>query len=81
MFQGIANREREGSPKISSGVFIIDPVSKTIMHMYDDRGLDIVAAELNTLRPLYDSFDGWVLDNQRHRIALRFGTALSDSSA
>ncbi len=77
MFQGIANREQQGSPKISSGVFAIAPRSKIIIHMYDDRGLDIVAAELNTLRSLYESFDSWVLDNQRHRIAFRFTTALS----
>jgi hypothetical protein len=42
--------------------------------MYDDRGLDIIATELNTLRPLFESFGDWVLDNQRHRITLRFGT-------
>lgn len=77
MFQGIANREQQGSPKISSGVFAIAPSSKIIMHMYDDRGLDIVSAELNTLRSLYEGFDSWVLDNQRHRIASRFTTALS----
>ena len=76
MFQGIANREQEGAPKISSGVFAIAADSKVIVHMYDDRGLDIVAAELNTLRSIYEAFDGWVLDNQRHRIAFRFSTAL-----
>lgn len=73
MFQAIANRERDGMPKVSSGVFVIDPHSKIIMHMYDDRGLDIIAAQLNTLRPLFESFGDWVLDNQRNRIAFRFG--------
>ena len=72
MFQAIANREQYGLPKVSSGVFVIDPRSKVIMHMYDDRGLDIIAAELNTLRPLFESFGDWVLDNQRHTVAFRF---------
>ena len=81
LFQGIANREQDGSPKISSGVFVIESISKTIMHMYDDRGLDILAAELNTLRPLYENFDSWILDNQRHRIAFRFGIAVRDALA
>lgn len=81
MFQAIANREQDGMPKVSSGVFVIDPRSKIIMHMYDDRGLDIIATELNTLRPLFESFGDWVLENQRHRIAFRFGTTSDESHA
>jgi hypothetical protein len=72
MFQAIANREQPGDPKVSSGVFIIEPRSKIIMHMYDDRGLDVIAAELNTLRPMFENFKDWILDNQRHRIEFRF---------
>jgi Domain of unknown function (DUF3885) len=49
--------------------------------MYDDRGLDIIAAELNTLRPLFESFGDWILENQRHRIAFRFRTAPDESPA
>jgi hypothetical protein len=48
--------------------------------MYDDRGLDIIAAELNTLRPLFESFVDWVLDNQRHRVAFRFRNIPNESS-
>jgi hypothetical protein len=81
MFQAIANRELSGIPKISSGVFVIDPHSKVIMHMYDDRGLDIIAAKLNTLRPLFESFGDWILENQRHRITFRFRTAPDESPA
>jgi hypothetical protein len=79
MFQAIANREQSAFPKISSGVFVIDPSSNVIMHMYDDRGLDIIAAELNTLRPLFRSFGDWILGNQRHRIAFRFRTTSDES--
>lgn len=74
MFQAIANREQSGVPKIASGVYVIDPNSKLIMHMYDDRGLDIIATELDTLRPLFESFSDWILDNQRHRVDSRFRT-------
>ena len=81
MFQAIANREQSGMPKVSSGVYVIDPRSKVIMHMYDDRGLDIIAAELETLRPLFQHFGDWILENQRHRIASRFGTKPAESSA
>jgi len=74
MFQAIANREQEGYPKVASGVYVIDPRSKIIMHMYDDRGLDVIATQLNTLRPLFESFGEWILDYQRLRIEYRFRT-------
>jgi len=72
MFHGIAYRERPGFPKISSGVYAINPQSKLILHMYDDRGLDIIATNIETLRPLFEGFNEWILDNQRHRIEFRF---------
>ena len=58
MFQGIANREQPGIPKISSGVYVIDPHARVIMHMYDDRGLDVIAAKIDTLRPIFENFGG-----------------------
>ncbi|HEX8658282.1 MAG TPA: DUF3885 domain-containing protein, partial [Hymenobacter sp.] len=36
-----------------------------IFHMYDDRGLDILAADRQTLRPLYEQFHDWLLDYDR----------------
>jgi hypothetical protein len=79
LFQAIANREQTGHPKISSGVYVIDPDAKIVMNMYDDRGLDIIAAELETLRPLFEQFNGWLLDNQRTRIELRFRASRKES--
>lgn len=81
MFQGIVNREQGGAPRVSSGVYVIDPRAKVILHMYDDRGLDILAFELETLRSLYESFSDWILENQRHRIAFRFRNTSSQSLA
>jgi hypothetical protein len=72
MFQSIANREQAGSPAISGRVYVIDPSKCVIMHMYDDRGLDVIATKLDTLRPLFETFSEWVLDNQRHRVEFRF---------
>ena len=81
MFQGIANRERGSQPRVSSGVYVIVPHAKAILHMYDDRGLDILAFDLETLRPLYDSFSDWIVEDQRHRIKFRFGDASRQSHA
>jgi hypothetical protein len=72
MFQAIANREQPGFPKISSGVYVIHPNARIIMHMYDDRGLDVIATELPTLRPMFERFSEWVLENRRHKVESRF---------
>ncbi len=42
------------------------------MHMYDDRGLDVIAANDSTLLPIYERFGEWILDNQCRKIELRF---------
>lgn len=78
MFQAIANREQQGFPKISSGVYIIDPTAKIIMHMYDDRGLDVIATELSTLRPMFEHFSEWILENRRHKIEFRFRSSAQE---
>ncbi|MGA3344492.1 MAG: DUF3885 domain-containing protein [Terracidiphilus sp.] len=75
MFQAIANREQPGFPKISSGVYVIDPSARIIMHMYDDRGLDVIATELPTLRSMFERFSEWILENCRHKVEFRFGSS------
>jgi hypothetical protein len=40
-----------------------------IIHMYDDRGLDMIAASRKALIPIYRTFSDWVLDSDRERIA------------
>jgi hypothetical protein len=72
MLQAVANRERGGIPSIGSGVYIIDDRAKLIMHMYDDRGLDVIAANASTLVPLYERFADWILGDQRRKLDLRF---------
>jgi hypothetical protein len=53
-------------------VYLIDDRGKLIMHLYDDRGLDVIAANSSTLLPAYKQFGDWILDNQRRKIDLRF---------
>lgn len=43
-----------------------------IFHMYDDRGLDIIAGDRQTLRPLYAQFNPWLLDHDRARMDQMF---------
>ena len=43
-----------------------------VFHMYDDRGLDLIAGDRQTLRPLYEQFNAWLLDYDRARMDLMF---------
>jgi hypothetical protein len=49
------------------------------MHMYDDRGLDIIATNASTLLPLYERFADWILDNQRQKIDFRFKNSTTET--
>lgn len=49
-------------------IYFINVDKKLIFHMYDDRGLDLIAADVETLRPIYDKFNHWILDNDREKI-------------
>lgn len=43
-----------------------------VFHMYDDRGLDLVAGDREALRPLYERFNAWLLDYDRARMDQSF---------
>ena len=48
--------------------YFVSRVSGIVFHMYDDRGLDIIAPDAAAIRPIYTNFDDWVLDYDRERI-------------
>ncbi|RJF87697.1 DUF3885 domain-containing protein [Oleomonas cavernae] len=55
-------------------IYLVDPDRKVIAHVYDDRGMDVVALEPDTLRPLYRQFQGWLLDYDRSRMDAVFAS-------
>jgi hypothetical protein len=79
MFEAIANGDHGRTPSIAGRAYIIDDRAKLLMHMYDDRGLDVIATSHATLLPMYEQFGDWILDNQRHRITFRFKNFLAES--
>lgn len=76
---GIANADHGRFPALSGWVYFVSPATNVIMHMYDDRGLDIIANEKSTLTPLYRDFNSWVLDYDRTQIDALFGDKPSAS--
>jgi hypothetical protein len=69
VLEGIANADHAKTPSVSGLVYFLNPATAMIVHMYDDRGLDMIAATREALTPIYRTFSEWVLDFDRERIA------------
>jgi len=72
-------QEMRVTPTINPGsfaqtsIYLVDFAARTILHVYDDRGMDVVALEARPLRPLYRRFNAWLLDCDRDRMDATFG--------
>ena len=55
-------------PCIREEVYLMNIDKKLIFHIYDDRGLDILATEKKVLNEIYDRFDKWILEYDREKI-------------
>ena len=53
-------------------IYFINVTQKLIFHLYDDRGCDVIAADKETIRSLYEECNAWILDYDRDRINLVF---------
>jgi hypothetical protein len=69
VLEGIANADHAQTPSVSGRVYFLNPATAMIVHMYDDRGLDMIAATREALKPIYRTFNDWVLDYDREQIA------------
>jgi hypothetical protein len=72
VLEGIANADHVRSPSVLGRVYFLNPSSAVIVHMYDDRGLDMIAARTEAILPVYEAFKDWALDFDRERIAQTF---------
>ncbi|WP_194778643.1 DUF3885 domain-containing protein [Pararhodonellum marinum] len=52
--------------------YFVNIDKRLIFHIYDDRGLDIISSDKETLRPIYKQHNDWLLDNDRERIDKQF---------
>jgi hypothetical protein len=69
VLEGIANADHAQTPAVSGRVYFLNPARAMIIQMYDDRGLDMIAASREALIPIYRTFSDWILDADRERIA------------
>lgn len=49
-------------------VYFMNLSKKLIFHLYDDRGCDVLAANTENIRILYEQYNGWILDCDRQEI-------------
>ena len=73
ILEGIANADHWRFPALSSRVYFVNPRTHVIMHMYDDRGLDMIATTKPALVSIYREFGSWILDYDREQIDDLFG--------
>jgi len=60
------------SPKVPVVSFMTDFEAGVMLHVYDDRGMDVRALDRDAIEPLYRRFDHWLLDYDRPRMAAAF---------
>ncbi|MEG3122644.1 DUF3885 domain-containing protein [Sphingomonas sp. GB1N7] len=53
-------------------IFLIDPDIPAMLHVYDDRGMDVIVEDPTKLTGLYADFADWLLDYDRNRMAALF---------
>lgn len=72
VFREIILGDLGGVKEFVSSVYLFDTEGHVMLHLYDDRGLDIVSQDKNTLMPLYQKLNTWILDYDREKIDMMF---------
>ncbi len=62
----------QNGPLTGKEIYFVNIDKKLIFHMYDDRGLDIISAVKENLRPIYKKHNDWILDYDREQIDKQF---------
>jgi hypothetical protein len=56
--------------------YLVDFSRAVILHVYDDRGMDVVSMSPEPLKAIYWRYAEWLLDSDRPRMDATFGPAL-----
>jgi Domain of unknown function (DUF3885) len=60
LFDAIASQDHGRTPSVRGRVHILDPRAEVLLHMYDDRGMDVIATSDAPLLTLKSSFSSWI---------------------
>ncbi|PIC87447.1 hypothetical protein CSV72_04740 [Sporosarcina sp. P20a] len=56
------------NPESGYDIFFINLSKNIIYHLYDDRGCDIIAADRESIRFLYEQYSDWILDYDKQEV-------------
>lgn len=68
LLKAICNQDMGLNPRISHRVYFININRKTIFHVYDDRGCDLLGTSTSPIRDAYNQYNDWILDYDRPEI-------------
>jgi hypothetical protein len=68
LLKAICNQDLGLKPSIFHRVYFININKKTILHVYDDRGCDLLATSPESIRNIYEGYNDWILDYDRNEI-------------
>uniref|UniRef100_UPI00403F1FB3 DUF3885 domain-containing protein n=1 Tax=Lysinibacillus sp. Y5S-8 TaxID=3122488 RepID=UPI00403F1FB3 len=49
-------------------IYFLNIKKKTIFHVYDDRGCDLLATSPESIRDIYYTYNDWILDYDKDKI-------------
>ena len=72
VFREIILGDIGGLSEFVSSIYVFDIENHVMLHLYDDRGLDIVAYDKASLIPIYNKLNKWILEYDRKQIDKMF---------
>lgn len=64
----IIKGDLSGYPQFVQNTYFINSKDSILFHLYDDRGLDVVAKDKSSILSLYRDYNDWILDYDREKI-------------
>ncbi|WP_206458356.1 DUF3885 domain-containing protein [Anaerovorax sp. IOR16] len=77
VLQEIIKADIGGCIELVSSVYFVDTINSVLFHLYDDKGLDLIAADKEQLRPIFNRFNNWILDYDKKEIDRTFSEITS----
>ncbi|MEA0553079.1 DUF3885 domain-containing protein [Lysinibacillus irui] len=68
LLKALCNQDLGIQPNIIHMIYFINIKRKTIFHIYDDRGCDLLATSSESIRDIYFTYNDWILDYDRDEI-------------
>lgn len=68
LLKAICNQDLGLKPRMFHRTYFININRKTIFHVYDDRGCDLLATSPATIKDTYNKHNDWILDYDRPEI-------------